>query len=74
MTAATLGEPYESRKRLVKRLTKEMVPASLKQLGIPRPSDPTDPYSYSNGVQRMDEKTLTLSEPTRRALDTFRDQ
>jgi len=74
MTAATLGEAYESRKRLAERLTKELVPASLKQLDIPRPSDPTDPYSYSDGVGRLSEKTLTLSEPTRAALDSFRDR
>ena len=73
MMAATLGEPYESRKRLVERMTKELVPAGLKLLDIPRPTDPTDPYSYSNGVQRLSEKTLTLSEPTRKALDRFRD-
>jgi hypothetical protein len=73
MMAETLGEPHESRKRLVERLTKELVPASLKLLDIPRPADPTDPYSYSNGVQRLNEKTLTLSEPTRKALDRFRD-
>lgn len=73
MMAAMLGELYESRKRLVERLTKELVPAGLKLLDIPRPADPTDPYSYSNGVQRLNEKTLTLSEPTRKALDRFRD-
>jgi len=72
MQAETLGEPYQSRKRLVERLAKELVPASLKQLGIPRPSDPTDPYSYSDGVQRLDQKTLTLSASTRQALDQLR--
>jgi hypothetical protein len=74
MQAATLNEPDQSRKRLVERLAKEMVPASLKQLGIPRPSDPTDPYSYSAGVDRLAQKTLTLSTPTREALDKFRSQ
>jgi len=72
MMAKTLGEPYESRKRLVERLAKELVPASLKSLGIPRPSDPTDPYSYSDGIERVTQKTLTLSAPTKEALDKFR--
>lgn len=72
MQAATLNEPYESRKRLAERLAKELVPASLKQLGIPRPTDPSDPYSYSSGVERLAQKTLTLSAPTREALDRFR--
>jgi hypothetical protein len=71
MTAKTLGEPYESRKRLAQRLAKELVPASLKALNIPRPADPTDPYSYSNGVERLNEKTLVLSKPTKDALDKF---
>jgi len=72
MTAATLNEQYESRKRLAERLAKELVPASLKSLGIPRPADPTDPYSYSDGVVRLEQKTLMLSEPTREALALFR--
>ena len=72
MTAKTLNEPYESRRRLAERLAKEMVPASLKSLGIPRPVDPTDPYSYSNGVGRLAEKSLELSAPTKAALDKFR--
>lgn len=72
MQTAATGEPFQSRKRLTERLAKEMVPATLKQLGIPRPTDPTDPYSYSDGVQRLEQKTLTLSVPTRKALDQFR--
>ena len=72
MTAETLKEPYESRKRLAERLAKELVPASLKALEIPRAVDPTDPYSYSNGVERLNEKTLILSRPTKEALDKFR--
>jgi len=72
MQAASLNEPYESRKRLTERLAKELVPASLKQLGIPRPTDPADPYSYSSGTERLAQKTLTLSAPTREALDRFR--
>lgn len=74
MTAAALGEPYASRKRLIEHVTKELVPASLKLLGIPRPADPTDPYSFSGGTERLSEKTLNLSEPTRRALDRLRDR
>ena len=72
MQKAATGEPFESRKRVVQRLAKELVPAALKQLQIARPADPSDPYSYSDGVQRLDEKTLTLSTGTREALDKFR--
>lgn len=72
MTAKTLGEPFESRARLVERIAKELVPASLKALNIPRATDPTDPYSYSDGVERLSQKTLTLSPSTREALDKFR--
>jgi hypothetical protein len=60
------------RKRLIERLAKELVPATLQQLGIPRPIDPADPYSYSDGVDRVSQKTLTLSAPTRAGLDRFR--
>jgi hypothetical protein len=72
MTAETLGEAYQSRKRLAERMAKELVPATLKALDIPRAVDPTDPYSYSNGVERLNEKTLVLSKPTKEALDKFR--
>jgi len=72
MLAKTLGEPFESRKRLTERIAKELVPASLKSLDIARPSDPTDPYSYSSGVERLNQKTLVLSDPVKRALDKFR--
>lgn len=50
-----------SRKRLAERCAKELVPASLKSLYIPRSIDPSCPYSYANGIQRLDEKTKTLS-------------
>ena len=72
MLQAATGEPFESRKRVAQRLAKELVPAALKQLQIARPADPSDPYSYSDGLQRLDEKTLTLSTGTREALDKFR--
>jgi hypothetical protein len=72
MLAQTLGEPLQSRKRLTERMAKELVPPSLSALGIPRPADPTDPYSYSNGVDRLGQKSLTLSDPTREALEKFR--
>ena len=72
MLAETLSEEYESRKRLIERIAKELVPASLKQLRIPRPLDPSDPYSYADGVARLDQKTLVLSESTKDALKTFR--
>jgi hypothetical protein len=72
MLAQTLGEPYQSRKRLTERMAKELVPPSLTSLGIPRPADPTDPYSYSNGVERLAQKSLALSDSTREALEKFR--
>jgi predicted Zn-dependent protease len=72
MLAAATGERSESHQRVVQRLAKEMVPAALKQIGIPRPADPTDPYSYSDGLDRLDQKTLTLSQSTREALERFR--
>ena len=72
MLAESQQEEYESRRRLIERIAKELVPASLKQLGIPRPLDPGDPYSYANGVKRLDQKTLVLSGPTKDALKTFR--
>lgn len=72
MTAKALGAPFESRRRLVERMAKELVPASLKSLAIPRAADPTDPYSYSDSVERLDQKTLVLSPPVKQALDRFR--
>jgi hypothetical protein len=72
MLAKTLGEPFQSRRRLTERVAKELVPASFKALRIPRPTDPTDPYSYSDGVERLAQKTLTLSSPTKQALDRLR--
>ena len=74
MQSAATGEPLESRKRVAQRLAKELLPAALKQLEIARPADPSDPYSYSDGVQRLDEKSFTLSTSTREALDKFRAQ
>ena len=56
-----LSDETQSRRRLVERCAKEMVPATLKTLYIPRSTDPACPYSYANGVQRMDEKTRVLS-------------
>ncbi len=70
MQADVLEEDYAYRPRLAERLAKEMVPASLKVLGIPRSTDPRCPYSYANGVGRLDEKTLTLSRPTKEALES----
>jgi predicted Zn-dependent protease len=65
MLEESLSEEYESRMRLTERIAKELVPASLKSLKIPRSTDPTCPYSYSSGVSRLDQKTLILSEPVR---------
>jgi len=71
MLMAFEGQP-QSRTRLTERLAKELVPASLKRLGIPRATDPSDPYSYSNGIERVDQKSLRLSAPTATALEAFR--
>ena len=68
MLGETLGAAYQSRKRLTERIAKEMVPASLKQLNIPRSIDPSCPYSYSGGVDRLDQKSLVLSDPVKTAL------
>lgn len=72
MTSRMTGERYESRKRVVERLAKQLVPPTLLTLGIPRPADPTDPLSYADGVERVDQKSLTLSGPTKAALDKLR--
>jgi hypothetical protein len=73
MQGVANNERYHSRQRLADRLAKELVPATLKQVGIPRPTDPTDPYSYSDGgIDRFAQKTMTLSAPTREALDRIR--
>lgn len=69
MMASMTGERYQSRKRLTERLAKQLVPPTLAALGIPRPADPTDPYSYADSIERVDQKSLTLSGPTREALD-----
>jgi predicted Zn-dependent protease len=67
---ATLS--FDSRPRLIERIAKELVPASLKQLRIPRSSDPACPYSYSSGVERMDQKTLNLSDEVKQALTNLK--
>lgn len=74
MTAKSLSEEYESRKRLTERIAKELVPASLKSLKIPRSTDSTCPYSYSSGVPRLDQKTLILSDPVKNELEKIRIQ
>jgi predicted Zn-dependent protease len=65
---------FDSRQRLVERIAKELVPASLKQLRIPRSTDPTCPYSYSSGLERLDQKTLTLSDEVKQALSKLKDR
>jgi predicted Zn-dependent protease len=72
MRGETLDAEYQSRTRLVERIAKELIPASLKQLGIPRSTDPTCPYSYSSGIDRLDQKTTRLSVPVKQALDQIR--
>ncbi len=73
MLGSTLRETYDSRQRLVERIAKELVPASIKLLNIPRSTDPSCPYSYSSGVDRLDQKTLTLSDEVKDALNKLRD-
>jgi len=63
-------EPF--RVRLVERLAKELVPASLAQLGIPQPTDPSDLYAPTNSVAQLQAKGLSLSAPTREALEAIR--
>lgn len=72
MQGKTSGSSFDSRPRLAERLAKELVPASLKQLRIPRSTDPTCPYSYSSGIERLDQKTLNLSDEVKQALKTLR--
>jgi predicted Zn-dependent protease len=72
LTASQSGQPSESRTRLTQRIAKELVGVSLNILGVPTPSDPQDPASATNSVQRVDEKGLTLSQPTADALAKIR--
>jgi predicted Zn-dependent protease len=72
MQARNLSEEYESRNRLIERIAKELVPASLKSLKIPRSTDPTCPYSYSSGTSRLDEKTLQLSDSVKSAINKIK--
>lgn len=71
MRAKLTGE-NQSRKRLTERISKELVPASLKKLNIPRSIDPSCPYSYSSGLQRLEEKTLNLSEPVKKEIERIK--
>ena len=73
MLSDTLQEESTSRQRLVERIAKSLVPASLSQLGIPRSTDPLCPYSYASGVDRLDEKKLELSDPVKVALKKLRE-
>ena len=72
MQARTMEETHQSRPRLVDRLAKQLVVASLIQLDLPRPSDPADPYAEGSSLRQLDSKTLTLSEPTRAAIEALR--
>lgn len=72
LMARTWDGAAETRPRLVDRIAKELVVASLKSLGIPRPTDPSDPYSFANGIERVDQKSLRLSRPVAEALDKLR--
>ena len=71
MRAKLTGE-NQSRKRLTERAAKELVPASLKRLGITRSVDPSCPYSYSSGLQRLEEKTMNLSEPVKKEIERIK--
>jgi predicted Zn-dependent protease len=72
MLAKNTGEAFESKDRLTERIAKELVPASLKSLGIPRSKNPACPYSYSSGVERLDQKTMKLSEHVAEALEYWK--
>jgi predicted Zn-dependent protease len=71
MLAESTGES-QSQERLIGRIAKELVPASLKTLGIPRSIEPTCPYSYANGIQRVDQKTFELSKSVQDAIWNYR--
>lgn len=71
MRAKLTGE-NQYRKRLTERAAKELVPASLKRLNISRSMDPSCPYSYSSGLQRLEEKTLNLSEPVKKEIERIK--
>ncbi len=71
MLAESNGK-YQSMKRLVERIAKELVPASLKSLSIPRSVDPTCPYSYADGLGRLDQKTFELSEYVKKAIQKYK--
>ncbi|NLD36944.1 MAG: hypothetical protein GX654_08750 [Desulfatiglans sp.] len=73
MRAKLTGE-NQSRRRLVERAAKELVPASLKKLNIQRSIDPSCPYSYSGGLQRLDEKTLNLSDTVKEEIERIKKQ
>ena len=73
MQGKATASAFDSRLRLVERMAKELVPASLKQLRIPRSTDPTCPYSYSSGVERLDQKTLNLSDEVKQSLNKLKD-
>ncbi|MCZ6496047.1 MAG: hypothetical protein O6924_07700 [Alphaproteobacteria bacterium] len=68
MRAAAFSRTSPSKRRLNERIAKELVPASLKQLKIRRSTDPRDPYSYSSGLRRLDQKTFILSNHVKEAL------
>jgi predicted Zn-dependent protease len=73
MLGKALPLEFDSKQRLVERMAKELVAASFKQLGIPRSTDPTCPYSYSSGVERLDQKTLVLSDEVKQALKKLKE-
>jgi len=72
MLGSTLGEAFASRARLAERIAKSLVAASILQLGIPRSIDPACPTSYPDGVARLDQQTLVLSEGIRSQLERLR--
>ena len=67
-------EESQSRRRFTERMAKELVPPSFKSLNIPRSTDPSCPYSISGSVSRVDQKTLTLSEPLKKKIEELRKQ
>lgn len=73
MLGSTLGEPAAARTRLTERIAKSLAAASIWQLGFPRSTDPACPTSYPDGVARLDQQTLVLSEEIRTQLARLRD-
>ena len=72
MLGSTFGEQTATRRRLVERIAKSLTSTGMLQLGLTRSTDPSCPTSYPNGIQRLDQQTLILSDEIERQLDRLR--